>query len=99
MATALNFLLTYLRGDDSIDLRDVIDLIRTSGAIAYCGTLVTNLFTRARSNVLNSPHLPPGVRAALMAIWQYMFDLYDPDSDVSRLYLHARPDIHVLTEP
>lgn len=91
--------LAYLRGDDSIGLQDMIDLIRASGAIAYCGTLVTNLFTCARRNVVDSPHLPPDVRDALVAIWQYMFDLYDPDSDVSRLYLQVRPDIHALTEP
>lgn len=92
-------LLAYLRGDDSIGLQEVIDLVRASGAIAYCGALVTNLFASARRNVVDSPHLPSDVRDALMAIWQYMFDLYDPDSDVSHLYLQARPDIHTLTEP
>jgi hypothetical protein len=85
--------LSYLGGDDSIDIADIINLIRTSGALAHCDTLVTNLFTQARRNIVDAPHLPPEIRNALAAIWQYMFDLYDLDSEVSRLYLQARPSI------
>ncbi len=86
-------LLTYLGGDDSIDIKDIVDVIRTSGALAHCDTLITNLFTQARCNIAAAPHLPPEIRNALAVIWQYMFDLYDPGSEVSRLYLQARPSI------
>lgn len=92
-------LLSYLGGDDSIDIADIIDLIRTSGALAHCDTLVANLFTQARRNIVDAPHLPPEIRNALAAIWKYMFDLYDPDSEVSRLYLQARPSIQASNPP
>jgi len=85
--------LSYLGGDDSIDIADIINLIRASGALAHCDTLVANLFTQARRNIVAAPHLSPEIRKALAAIWQYMFDLYEPDSEVSRLYLQTRPSI------
>jgi hypothetical protein len=92
-------LLSYLSGDDSIDIADIIDVIRASGALAHCDTLVANLFTQARRNIVDAPHLPAEIRNALAAIWQYMFNLYDPDSEVSRLYLQARPSIQASDPP
>lgn len=86
-------LLTYLGGDDSIDIEDIIGLVRASGAVAHCEILITHLFAQARRNILDTPRLPSEIRNALAVIWQYMFDLYDPRSEVSRLYLLARPSI------
>ena len=79
--------------DDSIDIADIIDLIRISGALVRCDILVANLFTQARRNIVEAPHLSPEIRNAVSAIWKYMVALYDPDSEVSRLYLQARPSI------
>jgi len=86
-------LLAYLRGD-AADLEEVIALVRASGAFEHCAGLIASLFADARDRLASDAQLPPEVRDALGDVWQYMLDLYDTDSDVSRLYLHARADPH-----
>ncbi|MGH8351162.1 MAG: polyprenyl synthetase family protein, partial [Pseudomonas sp.] len=44
-------LVAYLSGDNSIDIKDIIDLIRVSGALTHCDTLIANLFAQARRNI------------------------------------------------
>ncbi len=79
--------------DDPDRLTPLADTIRASGAYEHCTARVAALIDQARSDLANEQRLPPAARRAVLDAYQFVDDLYDPSSPVSRLYLEARPDI------
>lgn len=83
----------YLAGRRDIPLAEVVSLVSDGGAVKHCSALAERRFAESHTALRNDPVLPAEVKDAVGQTWQWMADLYDPASPVSRLYLRARPDI------
>ncbi len=80
-------------GEDPENLRPLAAAIRSSGAYEHCTARLAALVGQARRDVTQEQRLPPAIRRAMLDACQFVEDLYDPASPVSRLYLQARPDL------
>lgn len=86
-------LVRFMAGDDTIELAKVVEIVSGSSAEECVEALIARLFDASRAVLVQDQRLHDSLRLRLLAVYQFMMDLYDPSSELDRLHISSRPDL------